>query len=314
MPQFWNGRRYYSLDSYLKNTFGEKLYKLSLDGGMTCPNRDGTLSYGGCIFCGGGSGDFAASHCMSIDEQITAAKTLVQNKYNGNRYIAYFQSYTNTYAPCDTLRQLFLPVIQRPDIAVLSIATRPDCLPKPVLELLAELNTIKPVWVELGLQTIHEYTARYINRGYPLTVYQNAAEHLHQLEIPVITHMIIGLPNETDEDILQTARYIGKVGQNGIKLQLLHILKNTVLAEHYAQKQFSALSFEKYVDLVCRILSVLPPDMVIHRLTGDGNKDELIAPLWSCDKRRVLNTIQHELKTRNLWQGKDFLLYDAKIS
>lgn len=307
MTQLWNGRRYYSLDSFLKNTFGEKLYKLSLDGGMTCPNRDGTLSSDGCIFCStGGSGDFAVSHCMNTDEQIVAAKLLVQNKYNGNRYIAYFQSYTNTYAPCDTLRRLFLPVIQRPDIAVLSIATRPDCLPKPVLELLAELNTIKPVWVELGLQTIHEHTAQYINRGYPLEVYQTAAERLHQIGIPVITHMIIGLPNETDEDILQTARYIGKIGKDGIKLQLLHILKGTILAEHYAQGQFSTLSFDCYIDLVCRILSVLPSDMVIHRLTGDGNKNDLIAPLWSGDKRRVLNSIQHELKLRDLWQGKFF--------
>lgn len=305
MPQLWNGRRYHSLDCYLKNTFGQKLYKLSLDGGMTCPNRDGKISYGGCIFCSaGGSGDFAAPQCDDTDTQIEAAKRLVRNKFDGNRYIAYFQSYTNTYAPCEILRRLFMPIILRPDIAVLSIATRPDCLPRDVLELLAKLNRIKPVWVELGLQTVHERTASFINRGYTLDVYKQAADNLHALNIPVITHMIIGLPGETRNDMLETARYIGQVGRDGIKLQLLHILKNTPLQAQYEQGLVSALSFEEYITVVGDIIAVLPPDTVIHRLTGDGNKKELIAPLWSGDKRRVLNSIQHNLKVRDLWQGK----------
>lgn len=305
MPQLWNGRRYHSLDYYLKNTFGQKLYKLSLDGGMTCPNRDGKISYGGCIFCSaGGSGDFAAPRCNDISTQIEHAKRLIQNKYDGDKYIAYFQSYTNTYAPCEVLRELFMPIILRPDIAVLSIATRPDCLPYDVLKLLAELNRIKPVWVELGLQTIHQKTASFINRGYTLDVYKQAADNLHALDIPVITHMIIGLPYETHNDILETAHYIGEVGKDGIKLQLLHILKNTPLQAQYEQGIVSVLSLDEYITTVGDIIAILPPNMVIHRLTGDGNKEELIAPLWSCNKRHVLNSIHHDLKMRDIWQGK----------
>ena len=300
---FWGGRRYCSLDYMLKERYSEKLYKLSLNGGMTCPNRDGKISEGGCIFCSaGGSGDFAANFNPDIAKQIEQAKTLVSKKYQGDRFIAYFQAYTNTYAPVEYLRKLFMDTIMRDDIAILSIATRPDCLGDDVIELLAELNRIKPVWVELGLQTINESTARLINRGYELSCYDEAVRRLRNIGVKIITHMIIGLPYETKEDILSTAEYIGKTA-NGIKLQLMHILKNTKLLEMYEKGEFKALTEEEYIEIVCEIISILPREMVIHRLTGDGNPDELIAPLWSLRKLQVLNEINHRLKELDIIQG-----------
>ena len=261
---FWGGRRYCSIDYMLKERYSEKLYKLSLNGGMTCPNRDGKISEGGCIFCSaGGSGDFAANFNPDIAKQIEQAKTLVSKKYQGDRFIAYFQAYTNTYAPVEYLRKLFMDTIMRDDIAILSIATRPDCLGDDVIELLAELNRIKPVWVELGLQTINESTARLINRGYELSCYDEAVRRLRNIGVEIITHMIIGLPYETKEDILSTAEYIGKTA-NGIKLQLMHILKNTKLLEMYEKGEFKALTEEEYIEIVCEIISILPREMVIH--------------------------------------------------
>ena len=302
----WNGRRYHSLDCYLKETFGKKLYKLSLDGGMTCPNRDGKLSYGGCIFCSGeGSGDFAASCCYGIDEQIQYAKSLIQDKYNGEKFIAYFQSFTNTYADTEYLKELFLPVIMREDIAVLDIATRPDCLENDKIRLIEELAKIKPVWVELGLQTSNENTAEFINRGYRLPVYDDAVKRLKEAGAKVITHMIIGLPNENKNDMIKTARHIAQCGSDGIKLQLLHILEGTKLAQLYRNGEFAALAEYEYISLVCDIIAVLPENMVIHRLTGDGDKAKLIDPKWSGNKRRVLNLINHELKVRGIVQGID---------
>ena len=284
----WNGRRYHSLDCYLKETFGKKLYKLSLDGGMTCPNRDGKLSYGGCIFCSGeGSGDFAASCCYGIDEQIQYAKSLIQDKYNGEKFIAYFQSFTNTYADTEYLKELFLPVIMREDIAVLDIATRPDCLENDKIRLIEELAKIKPVWVELGLQTSNENTAEFINRGYRLPVYDDAVKRLKEAGAKVITHMIIGLPNETKNDMIKTARHIAQCGSDGIKLQLLHILEGTKLAQLYRNGEFAALAEYEYISLVCDIIAVLPENMVIHRLTGDGDKAKLIDPKWSGNKRYI---------------------------
>lgn len=303
----WGGRRYYSLDFYLKETFGEKIYKLSLDGGMTCPNRDGKISHGGCIFCSeGGSGDFAAPCEMNINQQIEYAKSLISRKFDGNRYIAYFQSYTNTYAPVEYLRKLFLPVIMREDIAVLSIATRPDCLGDDVLSLIAELAKIKPVWVELGLQTIHQKTADFINRGYDLECYDKAVRNLKKAGASVTTHIIIGLPYETKEQIMQTAAYVGNSGADGIKLQLLHVLKNTKLEEIYNSGEFHTLSEDEYVSLVADIINILPENIVIHRLTGDGDKKILISPIWSCNKRRVLNLINHRLKEKNIIQGNGY--------
>lgn len=306
----WNGRRYHSLDFYLKQEFGEKLYKLSLDGGMTCPNRDGTLSYGGCIFCSGdGSGDFAAKKVSDLSDQINTAKSLIYEKYKGERFIAYFQSYTNTYAPVSYLRNIYMPVINRKDIEVLDIATRPDCLSEDILLLIKELSSIKPVWVELGLQTADDKTAALINRCYKTAVYDKAVDDLHKYGAQVITHMIIGLPHENRETILSTAKHIANCGSDGIKLQLLHILEGTRLAQMYRDGVFNALKEDKYISLLCDIIAILPPQTVIHRLTGDGDKNKLIAPEWSKNKRRVLNHINHELKKRDIIQGCKYFSY-----
>lgn len=289
---------YRSLSEYLTQRFGRKMYKLTLDGGMTCPNRDGTAGTGGCIFCLNGSGAFAQRACGDIDTQIEQAKAQVAAKNRADSYIAYFQSYTNTYAPVDYLEALYSRVVSRPDIAVLSIATRPDCLGDEVVELLRRLNEVKPVWVELGLQTSNEATARLIRRGYPLEVYDDAVTRLHSAGIEVITHMIIGLPGETVEDMERTVRHIISVGSEGIKLQLLHILRGTPLERMYLEGQVSTLELEEYARIVARLLRMLPPEMVVHRITGDGARDELVAPLWSLDKKRVLGTIMQELAKR----------------
>ena len=289
---------YYSFNQYLRDTFGTKVYKIALDGGFTCPNRDGTLGTRGCIFCSGrGSGEFAQPSELSITEQLEQGKQRVAAKINeSGKYIAYFQAFTNTYAPVEHLRKLYMEALEMPDVAAVSIATRPDCLPEEVLDLLEELNHIKPVWVELGLQTIHERTADYIRRGYPLTVYDQAVQALRVREIEVITHVILGLPGETEQDMLATVDYVGKSGVQGIKLQLLHVIEGTDLAEEYRQGVFSCMTLEEYVDLVCRAIALLPENMVIHRMTGDGDKKTLIAPLWSADKKRVLNALNKRLR------------------
>lgn len=296
---------YYSLNEYLIHTFGEKVYKISLNGGMTCPNRDGTLDTRGCIFCsGGGSGDFAGSASLSVTEQIEDGKRLLSKKYSGNKYIAYFQAYTNTYAPIEKLQRLFYEAINHPDIVCLSIATRPDCLDDEIIRLLTELNRIKPVWIELGLQTIHEDSASFIRRGYPLSVYDTAVGKLKAAGILVITHMIVGLPHEDASMMYETARYIARCGSDGIKIQLLHILDHTDLGKYYLEGNYTPLTLEEYMDILFHIIELLPPDMVIHRITGDGPKKLLLAPLWSGDKKKVLNTIQAELDKRNIIQGK----------
>lgn len=285
-----------TLNDYCRAQFGEKLYKLSLNGGMSCPNRDGKIGTRGCIFCSaGGSGDFTPPLSMSIDEQIEDAKRRVADKFSGSRYVAYFQAYTNTYAPIGYLRKLFTPVIERGDIAALSIATRPDCLDDDVLELLRELNNKKPVWVELGLQTIHPASAEYIRRGYTLEVYDDAVKKLSAMGIHTVTHVILGLPNETREDMLETVRHVKGIGSGGIKLQLLHVLEGTDLAEDYRAGKFEVLSFEDYISLVCDCVKEIGDSMVIHRLTGDGPKKLLLAPLWSGDKKRVINAINRAL-------------------
>lgn len=297
--------RFRSLNDDLRERFGEKLYKLTLNGGCTCPNRDGTLGTRGCIFCSeGGSGEFAASPQLSIQEQIEDGKRRLAGKRPVKKYIAYFQAYTNTYAPVEHLRRVFTEAISCPEIAVLSIATRPDCLGEEVLELLEELNRRKPVWVELGLQTIHEKTASFIRRGYPLPVFDQAVKELEARGIEIIVHTILGLPGETADMMLDTMRYVNSTPAAGIKLQLLHILKHTDLADYYQHTGFHILTMNEYVDLVIRCLEVCRPDLVIHRLTGDGPKDLLIAPEWSQAKRQVLNTIQKELKRRNTFQGR----------
>lgn len=301
----WLEKPYHSLDYMLKERFGEKVYKLTLNGGMSCPNRDGKLGTGGCIFCSaGGSGDFAGDSAQSIDQQIAQQKELICKKRPVNTFIAYFQAYTNTYAPVEYLRALFTQALSHPEVAALSIGTRPDCLGEDVLDLLSQLNRIKPVWVELGLQTIHPATARYIRRGYPLSCFEEAVKNLHARDLDIIVHTILGLPGETTEQMLQTISFLNHQPIQGIKMQLLHVLKGTDLADDYLAGKFSVLSQEAYVDLVISCLEHLSPDIVVHRITGDGPRDLLIAPLWSSAKRTVLNEIHHQMKERNTWQGK----------
>lgn len=318
--RFWNEKRYYSLDYYLKSTFGGKVYKVSLQGGMTCPNRDGKLDTRGCIFCSaGGSGDFAAPVCESVTKQIDLAIAgIKQAKRVGDKFIAYFQSYTNTYAEVAYLRKIFTEAISHPSIVALSIATRPDCLGEDVLQLLWELNQIKPVWVELGLQTIHERTAAFIRRGYPLSVFEQAVKQLTQINVQVIVHTILGLPFESKNDMIDTIQYLAQFSASrqqekkekaviqGIKLQLLHVLAGTDLAKY--RSYFKTLTLEQYVNLVLECIEQLPQDIVIHRITGDGPKKILLAPEWSASKKTVMNTIHREMKLQDSWQGKKVVI------
>lgn len=287
---------YTTLNSYLKDRFGCKVYKIALDGGFTCPNRDGTVGTGGCIFCSkGGSGDFAESREKSISEQIADGKKRVSKKIKDGKYIAYFQAFTNTYAPVERLRELYTEAISQPDIAALSIGTRPDCLGEDVLALLDEMNKRVPVFVELGLQTIHEDTARYIRRGYDLSVYDKAVADLHKIGVNVVTHLIIGLPGESKEDMLRSVEYVCKM-TDGIKLQLLHILRGTDLETEYNSGKIKELTLEEYTDIIRDCVKIIPKSVVVHRLTGDGAKKDLIAPMWSADKKNVLNTINRALQ------------------
>ena len=302
----WNDKPYHSLDYEMKKQYGEKVYKLSVNAGMTCPNRDGTLGVGGCIFCSeGGSGDFAARG-ESVREQLERGMTFFRGKNVGRLFIAYFQAFTNTYAPVDRLEALYREALDVENIAGISIATRPDCLGDEVLALLERLKSEyadKFIWVELGLQTTNEAAALLIRRGYKLGVFDDAVKSLRGIGIPIIAHVILGLPYETRADMLATCKYLADMRIDGVKLQLLHVLKNTPLAELCERGTFETLGFDEYVDIVISCLEILPPDTVIHRVTGDGARKLLIAPLWSTDKRRVLNTLQGEMKRRGTFQG-----------
>ena len=293
---------YTALSPYLKRRFGCKVYKLSLSAGCTCPNRDGTLGARGCIFCSG-SGEFAASGSASIPEQLEQAKYILGKKAQGAKFIAYFQDFTNTYGAVSRLEPLFLAAIAAGDVVALSIATRPDCLPEDILRMLSRLRTRKPVFVELGLQTIHDNTAQYIRRGYPLSVFDDAVQKLHALDIEVIAHQILGLPGETAEMIVETTRHLGQLPVDGVKLHLLHILRGTDLAAEYEAGRVKPLELDAYIDILEQCLAVLPTKIVIHRLTGDGAKRDLIAPLWSADKKRVLNAIQTRFEQDEVIQG-----------
>lgn len=298
---------YNTLSDYLKNEFGTKVYKIALDAGCTCPNRDGTLDTRGCIFCSeGGSGDFAADRRLSIHAQIESAKTRVSNKAGSGKYIAYFQNYTNTYAPVSYLENIFMQAITHPDIVALSIATRPDCLPDEIIDLLCRLALIKPVWVELGLQTIHADTAQLIRRGFDQACFEAALVRLHTISVKIIVHLILGLPGESRDEMLASVDYIAHQTVDGVKLQLLHVLRNTDLASLYAKEEFAVMTMGEYIDLLAECIEKLPPGMAIHRLTGDGPKSLLIAPLWSADKRMVLNTIQREFTRKDVQQGRYF--------
>lgn len=288
---------YLSFNKYLKDKFGQKVYKISLDGGFTCPNRDGKIDTRGCIFCSkGGSGDFAQNRDLSITEQIESGKKIVEKKIESGKYIAYFQAFTNTYAPVEILRAKYSEAINHPDIVALSIATRPDCLGDDVIELLDEMNKIKPVFVELGLQTIHSDSAKYIRRGYSLEVYNEAVKKLKNIGVNIVVHIILGLPNESEEDMLESVKYVCQSQIDGIKLQLLHIIAGTDLAKDYEKGLFKTLEFDEYVELIAKCVAIIPKNIVIHRLTGDGAKKDLIAPLWSADKKKVLNAINKALR------------------
>lgn len=308
----WHGKPYYSLDAYCKNTYGEKLYKIALNAGLTCPNRDGTLGNNGCIFCSaGGSGDFAIDrqHYPTIDAQLKAGRALFRSKETGRRCIAYFQAYTNTYGDPAYLRSIYEEALCEPSVAGISIATRPDCIPENILTPLVNIKEKFPdkfVWIELGLQTIHEETAHFIRRGYPLKVYDECVAKLRDADIPVITHVILGLPGETPKQVLQTITHLNDIGTWGVKLQLLHILKGTDLASLYEQGNYLPLTKENYLSLLIRCLEHLSPEIVVHRLTGDGPRDLLLAPLWSLDKRNVLNALHHTMKQQNTRQGSHY--------
>ena len=287
------------ISDVLKEQYGEKIYRLALSSGCTCPNRDGKVGTGGCTFCSeGGSGEFAAK-TAPIAEQIEAAKKLVSAKTKGSRFIAYFQSYTNTYGDMDRLRALYTETIERDDIAILSVGTRPDCLPDEMISMLAELNRIKPVWVELGLQTAHDETAARINRCYPLSTFEDAYRRLTEAGLTVIVHLIFGLPGENEDDMLDSVRYLAKLTPppGGVKLQLLQILRGTKMAEEYAQNPWPIMTLAEYAELITKAVRLLPPKTVVHRLTGDGPKRLLIEPLWCADKKRVLNTLRAHLNS-----------------
>ncbi|HBJ1649633.1 TIGR01212 family radical SAM protein [Clostridium botulinum] len=311
MNNSWNGKRYHSLNYFLREKFGEKVFKISLDGGFSCPNRDGKVSKGGCVFCSArGSGDYAGSRNFSITNQFNNVKTMMANKWKSGKYIAYFQAYTNTYAPVDELRQKYEEAINQEGVVALSIATRPDCLEDDVLDLIEELSKKLYVWVELGLQTINDDVAKKINRGYDLKVFDDAMTRLKERSIDVVVHSILGLPGESQDDMLKTIDYIAHSGAQGIKLHLLHLMKDTKMVELYESGELQFLSQEDYIKLICKAVSMLPKEMVVHRLTGDAPRDLLIGPMWSLKKWEVLNAIDKTLEDNDIYQGKNFDMGD----
>lgn len=312
----WLDKPYHSLDYDFKTVYGEKVYKIALEAGMTCPNRDGKIDTRGCIFCSdGGSGEFASKVSSSISCQLNEGKKLfTSGKKTGSKYVAYFQSYTNTYAPVEYLEKIYAEALSEEEVVGISIATRADCIPNAVIDLLSKLKSTFPdkfIWVELGLQTIHASTIQYIRRGYDQSVFENAVKNLNSINIPVIVHVILGLPGETKDMMLDSCKYLNSIPVSGVKLQLLHVLKGTDLETEYKNGKFDVLSLEDYVNIVILCIENLSPDITIHRLTGDGAKDLLIAPIWSLNKRNVLNTLLKEMRNRNTWQGKQFSM-DAR--
>lgn len=304
---FWNDKRFYSLNYFLKNNFHHKTIKISLNAGLTCPNRDGKLSFSGCIFCSEtGSGDFSGNKSFSITEQFTEIRNNLSNKWPDAKYIAYFQSFTNTYGDLEYLRKIFFEAISIPDVVGISIATRPDCLGEDVIKLLKELRKHTYVFVELGFQSSKASTINLINRCYPNSVFEKAVSDLKAINVNVVCHIIMGLPYETKEDMLNTVHYICKFNIDGVKIQLLNVLKNTNIAKMFEKKSFNVLTFDQYIDIVISCLEIIPKDIVIHRLTGDGPKSILIAPLFVLNKKSVLNAIDKQLIKRNTWQSKFF--------
>lgn len=295
---------FYSLSDFYKETYGEKVYKIAIDGGFTCPNRDGTIHSSGCIFCSSsGSGDFAAHRDLDMSEKVSRGKELLTNKTKASKFIVYFQAFTNTYDTVENLRAIYESALIDDSIVGISIGTRPDCLSSEIIDLLKELNTKTDIYAELGLQSIHTKSESLIRRGYPLSVYDDAVNKLNIAGIPIITHIIIGLPNETVQDIKETINYVCGQNISGIKLQLLHILTDTDLYSLYLKKPFKVFTKEEYVNLVIEIIETIPPSIVIHRITGDGPKDLLFEPKWSLNKRDVLNSISKRFKELQTYQG-----------
>ena len=304
-PSYWGGKRYHNLNYHLKNKFGQKVFKISLDAGFTCPNRDGTLAKGGCRFCSSsGSGDFAGDSKDSISKQFEKVKNVMHRKWTAGKYIAYFQAFSNTYAPVGVLETLYTEALNQSDVVGIAIATRPDCVNDEVVKLLSNINQQTYLWVELGLQTIHENTAQEMNLQYNYNTFLSALEKLQQVGIETCAHIILGLPGESKEDMMKTAQEIAKLPLQGLKIHLLHLMKDTPLAKVYQHTPFPFLTQDEYVNLVVDILQILPPEMIIHRLTGDSPRNLLIEPQWSLNKWEVLNNIDNCLDARDTWQGK----------
>jgi radical SAM protein (TIGR01212 family) len=305
-PLTWgDNKHYHTWNSHLRHLFGEKIFKVPLDAGFTCPNRDGQITTGGCTFCSArGSGDFAGSRRDDLITQFNEVKDRMHQKWPNAKYVPYFQAYTNTYAPVEELREMYELMLEQDGVVGLAIATRPDCLPDDVVELLAELNERTYLWIELGLQTAHDEIGELINRGHDYKCYVEGVEKLRKHNIRVCCHIIFGLPQETDEMMLETAREVSKLDIQGLKIHLLHLMKKTPMVKQYEQGLLTFLEKDQYVDLVVRTLEMMPPELIIHRVTGDAPADLLIGPMWSLKKWEVLNSIDHEFKERNTWQGK----------
>ncbi len=307
MDKSWGDKRYKSLNYFLREKFGEKVFKISLDAGFSCPNRDGTISHGGCIFCSErGSGDFAGERCFSITKQFHDIKDMMNKKWKQGKYIAYFQAYTNTYAPIEVLRKKYNEAIEQEGVVAIAIATRPDCLGDEVLDLLEEINNKVYLWVELGLQTYKDSTAKLINRGYNLEVFEKTIEKLHKRNIAVVVHTIFGLPEESEEDMINTVKYISKLPIQGVKFHLLHLMEDTPMVNLYKKGRLKFMTREQYINLICKTITLLPQNMVIHRLTGDAPRDILIGPMWSLNKWEILNAIDNCLKDNHWYQGLYF--------
>jgi uncharacterized protein len=303
----WGGKSYYSLNYFLREKFGEKVFKISLDAGFSCPNRDGTISKGGCVFCSErGSGDFAGNRCFSIGAQFEDIKAMMNKKWKEGKYIAYFQAYTNTYAPINVLREKYEEAIKQEGVVALAIATRPDCLSDEVLDLLEEFSKRVYLWVELGLQTSSDKTAKLINRGYNLQIFEEALEKLRKRNIDVVVHTIFGLPGETKEDMLNTVEYIAHKPIKGVKFHLLHLMEQTPMVKFYEKGILKFLDQEEYIELICKSITMLPQSMVIHRLTGDAPRELLIGPMWSLKKWEVLNSIDRKFIEKDIYQGLYF--------
>lgn len=305
--KMWGDKRYNSLNKFLRDKFGEKVFKISLDGGFTCPNRDGKVAKGGCTFCSSkGSGDYAGQRTLSIETQFDNVKEMMNKKWKEGKYIAYFQAYTNTYGPVVELRKKYEDAINKDGVVALAIGTRPDCINEEVLDLLEEMNKKVYTWVELGLQTIHDDTARNFNRGYDLAVFDKAMEGLKSRGIDTVVHCIFGLPGENKEQMLETVDYVARCGAQGIKLHLLHLMEGTRMVKDYEEGKLKFLTQEEYVDLICESISRIPQEMVVHRLTGDAPRQLLIGPMWSLKKWEVLNAIDKALEDNDIYQGKNF--------